>query len=463
MMANIEASRAELGADAGEDATAAAAAAVAAAPFPEGHAYWTKLSTLQSILVGGLSVRLYLQFLYKNNKADLILLGNMKDKLPERNSVCHGACVTAHSYMHCGTTVDKFLRSNLEWLAKASNWNKFNAIASMGVVYKGHLAESKTLLEPYLPTDASTSTRPYQEGGALMALGLIHANNNNDAIVSFIMEHLAQASIHPTEQTSEILQSGACFGVGLAAMGTGSMDIFEKLKTVLYTDRAVGGEAASIAMGLLMLGTPKSGPIEDMLRYAHDTKHDKIIRGLSLGVSLTMLGQEEQADTLIQRLSKDNDHILRVGGMWTIATAYAGTTNNSAIRRLLHVAVSDVNDDVRRTAVMALGFVMLRVPTQVPKLVSLLSESYNPHVRYGACMAIGVACAGTGGANQGALDILLPMLEDKGKGPLNGQTILLDKTHTGFNTFFFLTFLFTTLLTLALAPPFGTTTATHYD
>ena len=37
--------------------------------------------------------------------------------------------------MHCGTTVDKFLRTNLEWLSKASNWNKFNAIASMGVVY----------------------------------------------------------------------------------------------------------------------------------------------------------------------------------------------------------------------------------------------------------------------------------------------------------------------------------------
>ena len=107
-----------------------------------------------------------------------------------------------------------------------------------------------------------------------------------------------------------------------------------------------------------------------------------------------MFGREDTADALIEQLTSDKDYILRSGAMWTIAMAYAGTTNNSAIRRLLHVAVSDVNDDVRRTAVMALGFVMFRSPEEVPELVSLLSESYNPHVRYGSCMAVGIACAG---------------------------------------------------------------------
>ncbi len=31
--------------------------------------------------------------------------------------------------MHCGTTVDTFLRDNLEWLKKATNWAKFSATA----------------------------------------------------------------------------------------------------------------------------------------------------------------------------------------------------------------------------------------------------------------------------------------------------------------------------------------------
>lgn len=37
-----------------------------------------------------------------------------------------------------------------------------------------------------------------------------------------------------------------------------------------------------------------------------------------------------------------------------------------------------------------------RTPEQCPSVVSLLAESYNPHVRYGAAMALGIACAGTG-------------------------------------------------------------------
>ena len=82
--------------------------------------------------------------------------------------------------------------------------------------------------------------------------------------------------------------------------------------------------------------------------------------------------------------------------MFVIGMAYRGTANNAAIQKLLHFAVSDVSDDVRRAAVLCLGFVLLGVPEQCPRIVSLLSQSYNPHVRYGAAMAVGVCCSGTG-------------------------------------------------------------------
>jgi 26S proteasome regulatory subunit N2 len=90
--------------------------------------------------------------------------------------------------------------------------------------------------------------------------------------------------------------------------------------------------------------------------------------------------------------------------------AYVGTSSNIALKQLLHVAVSDVNDDVRRQSVIALGFILCRNPKHVPRVVQLLSESYNPHVRYGACMALGIACAGTG--NKEAMELLEPLTKD---------------------------------------------------
>ena len=43
------------------------------------------------------------------------------------------------------------------------------------------------------------------------------------------------------------------------------------------------------------------------------------------------------------------------------------------------------------------------VPPQCPRIVALLAESFNPHVRYGAAMAVGIACAGSGGREAVAL------------------------------------------------------------
>merc|ERR1712241_1371320 len=162
--------------------------------------------------------------------------------------------------------------------------------------------------------------------------------------------------------------------------------------------------------GLVELGSKSETAIEDMVAYAQDTQHEKILRGLAVGIALVMYGRLEEADTLIESLCNDKDAILRRSGMYTIAMAYCGTGNNEAIRRLLHVAVSDVNDDVRRAAVEALGFILFRTPEQCPSIVSLLSESYNPHVRYGAAMALGIACAGTG--NKDALALIEPMKND---------------------------------------------------
>ncbi|KAK6161426.1 hypothetical protein DH2020_004807 [Rehmannia glutinosa] len=369
---------------------------------PREAIYAERLTKIRGILSGETSIKLTLQFLYSQNKSDLLILKTIKQSVEMRNSVCHSATIYANAIMHAGTTVDTFLRENLDWLSRATNWAKFSATAGLGVIHGGHLQQGRSLMAPYLPQGgAGGGGSPYSEGGALYALGLIHANHG-EGIKQFLRESLRSTNV-------EVIQHGACLGLGLAALGTADNDIFDDIKNVLYTDSAVAGEAAGISMGLLMVGTA-SEKAGEMLAYAHETQHEKIIRGLALGIALTVYGREEEADTLIEQMTRDQDPILRYGGMYALALAYRGTSNNKAIRQLLHFAVSDVSDDVRRTAVLALGFVLYSDPEQTPRIVSLLSESYNPHVRYGAALAVGISCAGTGLSE--AISLLEPLTSD---------------------------------------------------
>jgi len=66
-------------------------------------------------------------------------------------------------------------------------------------------------MQTYLPKDGNTS--PYQDGGGLYALGLIHANHGSEQMIEYLLTQLKNA-------TNETIRHGACLGLGLAAMGS---------------------------------------------------------------------------------------------------------------------------------------------------------------------------------------------------------------------------------------------------
>ncbi|KAL7035629.1 hypothetical protein ACKWTF_008475 [Chironomus riparius] len=211
------------------------------------------IEKLASILSGEVSIDLQLQFLIRSNHADLQILRATKESV--RVSICHTATVIANAFMHSGTTSDQFLRDNLEWLARATNWAKLTATASLGVIHRGHENESLALMQSYLPKESGHSG--YSEGGGLYALGLIHANHGAN-IIDYLLQQLKDAQ-------NENVRHGGCLGLGLAAMGTHRQDVYEQLKFNLYQDDAVTGEGAGIAMGMVMLGSKNATAIEDMV------------------------------------------------------------------------------------------------------------------------------------------------------------------------------------------------------
>lgn len=212
----------------------------------------------------------------------------------------HTALTLQNAFMHAGTTSDTFLRDNLEWLALASNWSKFSATAALGVIHKGHFSEGMNILGPYLPQqgggDSGIPGAAYSEGGALYALGLINAGCGSGRQVDEYLRNALKSA------QSEIVQHGAALGLGVAGMGGKNTEAYEDLKQTLFNDSAISGEASGYAMGLVMLGTADTGCAEEMLMYARETQHEKIIRGLSIGLAFIFYGKQEQANKTIQEL-----------------------------------------------------------------------------------------------------------------------------------------------------------------
>lgn len=275
---------------------------------------------------------------------------------------------------------------------------------------------------------SSTVPSIYAQAGSYYGLGLIYANTNDEKILNMLLEALNQPS-----NSRECFQHGIFLAIGLVAMSSQNNVLYERLRDGMYTDDAIIGEAAGYAIGLVMIGSRNEQAIEDLVTYAHDTQHEKIIRAIALSLALIVYGSAEAADSLIEQLAREKDPILRYGAMYCIGLAYAGTGNSSALKKLIKFSVSDVNDDVRRAALINIGFLQIKNPETLLenlKVLSLLSESYNAHVRYGAAMALGISCAGT--ANSQAFTILQPLLTDNSylvrQGALLASSLIYSQT-----------------------------------
>ncbi|KAF7455748.1 RPN2/26s proteasome regulatory subunit [Cryptosporidium felis] len=372
---------------------------------PETNTSLKNLNKLKYVLSGKASSELDLQFLHLNNQPDLGLLEHIKNTSDQRSAISHTAIVMSHGLMQAGTTCDVFLRNNLEWLGKATHWSRFSTASSLGVIHMGHLKEAFKVLSTVLPASGGgTETSggrtgtgsgggalggQYSEGGSFFALGLVHANRMDEKARNYLLDKLKNS------QRNEVLQHGASLGLGVMGLGSGDSELYEELRNVLYMDNAVAGEAAAYAIGLIMFGSGSKKAVGDLLSYAKDTQHEKIVRACSVALGFVMFGKGQEADDLFLQLNSDGEHFIRYGAMHVLGLAYCGTGNEFALEKLLHACVSELSDDNRRAAVFALGLVMCRNSQQLPQIFSLLCDSYNPHVRYAAALTLGIICCGS--------------------------------------------------------------------
>jgi hypothetical protein len=120
--------------------------------------------------------------------------------MESRSSVVYSSIIICHGFAQAGTTNDFFLRDHLEWLARATNWSKFTATASLGVIQKGHHKESMTILAPYLPQQVGHP--PPQYPCPLLAGSVVELGTNSNSSMVLMMISLRRRRPTPREVRS---------------------------------------------------------------------------------------------------------------------------------------------------------------------------------------------------------------------------------------------------------------------
>lgn len=89
-----------------------------------------------------------------------------------------------------------------------------------------------------------------------------------------------------------------------------------------------------------------------------------------------------------------------------LSTAFFKTSNAEAIEKLLYIS-NDINNEVKRAAIIALGFVMYQ-DEHLVEIIKLMIYSYNSFIRYGCVIALAVGAKDT----KEAIELIWPLLTD---------------------------------------------------
>lgn len=170
-----------------------------------------RLQKLTTVLEGMVQKRIKNFCLEKMNKTDPNIVKNMVKSVEKSGSVVHLAVVIANSLMNTHSSNDQFLRDNMEWLGKSTNWARFTSAATLGVIHMGNIEKGMEIMKPYLPGSAVPSI--YAQAGSYYGLGLIYANTNDDYIMNFLLD----AQVQPSN-SREVFQHGIYLGIGLVGM-----------------------------------------------------------------------------------------------------------------------------------------------------------------------------------------------------------------------------------------------------
>jgi len=238
-----------------------------------------------------------------------------------------------NGFVNAGFGQDKLLMEDgQKWLYKNKDHGMMSATASIGLVLLWDVDGGLTQIDKYL-----YSPEDHIKAGALLACGIVNTGVRNDCDPALAL--LSDYVLHK----SNVMRTGAIFGLGLAYAGSNRQDLISLLLPVFAeqnsTMEVIG--VAALACGLISVGSCNDDVTTTILqtlmeKSAQDLK-DPFAKYLPLGIGLCYLGKQEAAEAIVAGLEVLTDPFQSMAKTLVDICAYAGTGNVLKIQSLLHI------------------------------------------------------------------------------------------------------------------------------
>merc|ERR1712241_1484463 len=238
-----------------------------------------------------------------------------------------------NGFVNAGFGQDKLLKEDgNKWLYKNKEHGMMSATASIGLILLWDVDGGLTQIDKYL-----YSPEDHIKAGALLACGIVNTGVRNDCDPALAL--LSDYVLHK----SNVMRTGAIFGLGLAYAGSNREDLISLLLPVFAEENStmeVIGVAA-LACGLISVGSCNDDVtttiLQTLMEKSEQDLKDPFAKYLPLGIGLCYLGKQEAAEAIVAGLEVLTDPFQSMAKTLVDICAYAGTGNVLKIQSLLHI------------------------------------------------------------------------------------------------------------------------------
>jgi len=290
------------------------------------------------------------------------------------------------SFVNAGFGKESLLSKNdSDWISRNKEEGLTSLIAGLGLVNLWDIDLGPNQLERYMSSDERD---PNKRAGYNIGVGIISSGvrDENNIAYALLVEQLNDKNLS--------VKTSALFGLGLAYAGSQNDDLSQPLLDVLE-DFSFGFEVSaftSLSFGLTFLGSGNDdviGNLISILIARNDEGKGKLMDSpfliiYILGMGLVLLGQQKEADLMIEatQLEEFPSEMRMFIKTLLTACAYSCSGNVTKVQEMMHLVAKtkdEINPKVQSIAVLGISLIALSEDCGSEMIV----RSFNHFLQYG--------------------------------------------------------------------------------